>query len=1023
MYPRQPDRKQAAGRAILTGDVVNIADAQADPEYATDLAVAGGWRSILNVPMLREGKPIGTIGVIRGQAGRFSDAQVELLRTFADQAVIAIENVRLFNETKEALERQTATSEILRVISSSPTDVQPVFDTIVKSAVRLCDGLFSALYRFDGELLHHVAHHNYTPEALNAVSRVSPTHPSRASVVGRAILERSIAHVSDVELDPEYDQELFHAIGARSLLGIPMLREGAPIGVIVVSRGTPGSFLDNEIALLKTFAGQAVIAIENVRLFTELEEKNQALTQAHAQVSEALDQQTATGEVLKVISRSAFDLQPVFETLAESAVRLCEAERAFIYRFDGELLRMAVAYNASPELREFVERNPISPGRHSASARAALKRRTVHVSDAQADPEYTYAQHVDPFRTIVGVPMLKGDDLVGVIVTYKMEVRPFTDKQISLLETFADQAVIAIENVRLFKELEARNAELTETLARQTATGEVLHTITRAQTDAQPVFDIIAASALRLCGTGYSWMNLYDGGLLHLVALQNVNPEGGEAMRRDYPRRADESTAAGRAIRNRTVVQIPDVLEDPAYELKSELQTMGFRSLLAVPMLRDGEPIGVIGVGRSAPGRFSDRQIDLLKTFADQAVISIENVRLFKELEARTAALTRSVDELTALGEVSRALSSTLDVDVVLDTIVARANDLIGADGCTIFEYDEVGEQFHLRATRNLEPRLVELARGTPLRRGDQGILGRLPSERQAVQVPDITVGSYSSPISAALIEAGYRAVVAVPLVREDHLIGALTMNRKTPGEFSPETIQLLQTFATQSALAIQNARLFRELADKSRQLEVASQHKSEFLANMSHELRTPLNAIIGFSEVLTDRMFGELNEKQEEYLKDIYASGNHLLSLINDILDLSKIEAGRMELELTDFDLLTALDNAIMLVRERAARHGILLAQELRRTTGSDSGGRAESPAGRLEPVVERDQVHAGGWADRGHGRAQGRARRDLRQRHRGRHRPGGSAGGVRGVSTGGDGCEEGGGHGAGADLVSQVR
>jgi signal transduction histidine kinase len=231
-----------------------------------------------------------------------------------------------------------------------------------------------------------------------------------------------------------------------------------------------------------------------------------------------------------------------------------------------------------------------------------------------------------------------------------------------------------------------------------------------------------------------------------------------------------------------------------------------------------------------------------------------------------------------------------------------------------------------LRATRNLEPRLVQLARGTPLRKGDQGILGRLPSERQPVQVPDITVGSYSSPISAALIEAGYRAVVALPLVREDRLIGALTMNRKTPGEFPPETIQLLQTFATQSALAIQNARLFRELADKSRQLEVASQHKSEFLANMSHELRTPLNAIIGFSEVLSERMFGELNEKQDEYLKDIYASGTHLLSLINDILDLSKIEAGRMELELSDFDLPTALENALMLVRERARRRAIAL-------------------------------------------------------------------------------------------------
>jgi signal transduction histidine kinase len=318
--------------------------------------------------------------------------------------------------------------------------------------------------------------------------------------------------------------------------------------------------------------------------------------------------------------------------------------------------------------------------------------------------------------------------------------------------------------------------------------------------------------------------------------------------------------------------------------------------------------------------------VELLKTFADQAVIAIENVRLFKELQARTSELTRSVDELRALAEVSRALSSTLDLDAILQTIVTRASQLAGTDACSVFEYDEAAEAFHLRATNNLDEEVVLLARQTPIRKGE-GVQGRMAVTHQPVQVPDIAnEDAYRGPLRDILLRTGTRAVLAIPMLREHELIGGLTVNKRTPGEFSPAVIELLTTFATQSALAIQNARLFREIEIKSRELAAASQHKSEFLANMSHELRTPLNAIIGFSEVLAEKMFGELNEKQEEYSKDIHASGQHLLSLINDILDLSKIEAGRMELELSDFHLPTALDSALTLVRERAGRRSIAL-------------------------------------------------------------------------------------------------
>jgi signal transduction histidine kinase len=358
---------------------------------------------------------------------------------------------------------------------------------------------------------------------------------------------------------------------------------------------------------------------------------------------------------------------------------------------------------------------------------------------------------------------------------------------------------------------------------------------------------------------------------------------------------------------------------------------------LAVPILRSGEPIGAIFVTSTTP--FAATQMELLKTFADQAVIAVENVRLFNELQARTSQLTHSVEQLTALGDVGRTLSSTLDLDTVLQTIVTRAGQLVGTDACSVFEYDEPTEVFHLRATHNLDDEVGALARHTPIRRGE-GVQGRMAVTRQPVQVPDIAEeDAYRGPLRDVLLRTGTRAVLAIPMLREGQLIGGLTVNKKTPGKFSPEVIELLQTFATQSALAIQNARLFREIADKSRQLEAASQHKSEFLANMSHELRTPLNAILGFSEVLGERMFGELNEKQDEYLKDIHASGQHLLSLINDILDLSKIEAGRMELELTDFDLPQAISDALTLVRERAARHGIALHQGVDERLGQVRG------------------------------------------------------------------------------------
>jgi signal transduction histidine kinase len=307
-------------------------------------------------------------------------------------------------------------------------------------------------------------------------------------------------------------------------------------------------------------------------------------------------------------------------------------------------------------------------------------------------------------------------------------------------------------------------------------------------------------------------------------------------------------------------------------------------------------------------------------------VIAVENVRLFRELEARTRELARSVEELRALGEVGQAVSSTLDLQTVLSTIVGHAVQLSGTNGGVIYEYDEAMQEFLLRASYRMEEELLKELRAAPIRLGE-GAVGRAATSRAPVQVPDISdAQEYTPRFRPVLARLGYRSILAVPLLREERIVGGLVVWRQVPGSFSAEVVNLLQTFATQSVLAIQNARLFREIEDKSRQIEAANRHKSEFLANMSHELRTPLNAIIGFSEVLGERMFGELNEKQAEYTEDILSSGRHLLSLINEILDLSKVEAGRMELEVATFDLPLAIDNARTFVRERATKHGINL-------------------------------------------------------------------------------------------------
>ena len=563
-----------------------------------------------------------------------------------------MENVRLFaelgarnRELTETVEQQTATGDILRALSRSPTELLPVLDEVARSAARFCGAIDVTIFQIDGAHLRVSAHHG-------PVSRVTQLVPiARETVNGRVLLERRAIHVIDVQAESvEFPWGRGNALdlGHRSVLSAPLLREGVAIGTISLRRPEVQPFTDKQIALLQTFADQAVIAIENVRLFTELDARN-------SELRVALEQQTATSELLKVIGRSTFGLEPVFETLAENGVRLCEAERAFVYRFDGQALRVVATHNVSPELREFVEQNPIAPGRHSASARAALEGRSVHIHDSQADPELTYGgNYVDPVRTVLAVPMLRTGKLLGAIFIYRLEVRPFTATQIALMETFADQAAIAIENARLLTELQDKNASLTESLEQQTATSEILRVISRSPTNVRPVFDAIAQNARRLCGAEFCAVIRFDGHLLHFVAHDGLTNEGADAARRTFPRPADHGSAAGRSILGAAVTQIPDVHADPHYALRALARAATYRSLTAVPMIRDGAPMGTIVLQRSQPGLLPARQIDLLTTFADQAVIAIENVRLFTELDERNRELRVALEQQTATSELLR---------------------------------------------------------------------------------------------------------------------------------------------------------------------------------------------------------------------------------------------------------------------------------------------------------------------------------------------------------------------------------
>jgi GAF domain-containing protein len=633
---KRPERSHAGGRAILDRAIVHVPDVLADPEYSRELALAGGWRAVLAVPLLRNSVPVGALTAAKAEPKPFSDQQIQLLNTFADQALIAIENTRLLNELRESLEQQTATSEILEVISNSPTDTQPAFDAIVHSGLKLFPDAVVTISLPDRDLVKLGAIGGADEAGVEALRGRFPMPLSHEFITGTAILDRREIDLADAHKPPKEltagAQNLL-AGGYRAMTVVPMVRGDETIGSLNVVRRNPGPLSEKQRELLRTFANQAVIAIENTHLFNELRQRTGAL-------SEALDQQTATSEVLKVISSSSGQLGPVFESMLANATRICEAAFGSMLLVEGDALRRVALHNAPPLFVEFNTKNPLIPLGQVHDLNLLFEtRRPVHIADAAGTEDSPIVKYGGA-RTLVIVPMLKERDVVGVIGIYRQEVRPFTDKQIELVTNFAAQAVIAIENTRLLNELR-------DSLDQQTATSQVLGVISSSPTDVQPVFDAIASSSVNLCGAGYCIVYSFDGKMISVVAHHNLDRVALDALRQLWPMAPDARALIGRTILDRQVLHVSDVAAEPNYTFANTSQApLGIRTFLGVPMLREGRPIGAIGLYRRDVKLFSDRQIELVKSFADQAVIAIENVRLFERVEARTRELAKSLEEL-----------------------------------------------------------------------------------------------------------------------------------------------------------------------------------------------------------------------------------------------------------------------------------------------------------------------------------------------------------------------------------------